>query len=286
MGPYRRHNRIGVMHGATSGNVMIYYNDKIVLIDFKVFDSRAYHFFVDDELCEISIVRKKKGYQYHFKFDTRTDTALNQSRKKKMRKTNRQGILTLIAVPLVLGLLGLGYMQFRSGFLERKLQDNPAEEWATIRVMTRGVENHYEYAYSFPGDMGKGRSSKIRVSNTQPTTPHGLPLENGDVFRVKYAKGYDYHHHINYDQPHPKTAIKMMNRVSKEYTHRSQGRMQKELLCEVQAAFEVSGMEGLAAIYLLHPQEGQNPEPHRGAYLHLTQNIPFQKAYEECLAQQ
>jgi hypothetical protein len=49
---------VGVFHGAKTGHLLIYINSKIVQIDFKVYEDALYSFFIDEELCEVSVKRK------------------------------------------------------------------------------------------------------------------------------------------------------------------------------------------------------------------------------------
>lgn len=276
------------MHGAKSGNLMIYYNDKIITVDFKVFEGRSYKFFIDEELCEISVHKHKKTgkYKYEFSFDHKTKTDYNIRRNKKIKKSNRLGIAMVIGVPLLITLLIFGYTDVRKRFLEKQLKKHPAEDWATVRVYMKDGSKVYNHHYFFPNKKPNGganiKSSKSQTLNA-PTTPHGLPLVNGDIFKVSYAANYNFYSKIDYNQPNDATAIKMMQRVARRHLeYHDQIEKKENLLCEVQTAFEIEGMDGLAKIYHQQMEKKQNPRYNVNSYLRMIRDSPFKKAYEVC----
>ncbi len=52
---------IGLYHGDKSGHVMIYVGQKIVKIDFSVFDNKNYHFQLGSELFNLAIIFGQKN---------------------------------------------------------------------------------------------------------------------------------------------------------------------------------------------------------------------------------
>lgn len=79
-------HRIGLFHGSNSGHVLIYCNGRIVTIDFSVYQTRTYTFFINDELCEVQLDRVEGGYTYTFEVNKTADTPKNKSRRKRERK--------------------------------------------------------------------------------------------------------------------------------------------------------------------------------------------------------
>lgn len=282
VGPFQRHNKVGLMHGPDSGNLLIYYNDKIITIDFKVFESKSYKFFIDEELCEIHIVKKKNKYSYQFKFDTKTATDYNILRNKEVKKSNIKGIAVVIGVPLLIVLFIFSYSSIRENYLDKQLKKHPVETWANIKIITRGLNNHYEHFYYFENNKGDVISSKKQFSKTQPKTPHGLPLENGDVFAIKYADNYNFYNTVNYNTPNQQTAGKLMGRVAERHIQQHQGRMHSELECEVMSAYKVKGMDGLADLYFQDLNPEKNKKYNKNSFLRLKRDTPFQKEMEKC----
>jgi hypothetical protein len=276
------------MHGDGSGNLMIYYNDKIMVIDFKVFESKSYKFFIDEKLCEIFIIKhpKNKGYQYEFKFDNKTKTAYNEKRKAAIKKSNIKGVAVVIGVPFMIALGIWSYSFFRKAYLEYQFNHNFTNKWATIRVYTEGRPNYFKTFYFFDNGGRDAVRSSTSFSSIPPTLPNGLPLNDGDIFSVKFTKKHDFYHKIDYNQPDVNTALKIMKRVVPFHIQYNQGRMQQELLCEIQAAFDIEGMDGLAKIIQQNKSDTENPNYNRNSYLKMKRDSPFQQAAEKCWKEQ
>ncbi|MGK0389782.1 MAG: hypothetical protein ACI94Y_002527 [Maribacter sp.] len=276
------------MHGDGSGNLMIYYNDKIMVIDFKVFESKSYKFFIDEKLCEIFIIKhkKNKGYRYEFKFDNKTKTAYNERRKAAIKKSNTKGIAVMIGVPLMIALVIWSYSFFRKTYLEYQFNHNSTNKWATIRIYTEGRPNYFKTFYFFDNVGKDAVRSSTSFSSVPPTLPNGLPMEDGDIFAVKFVKKHDFYHKVNYDQPDVNTALKMMKRVAPFHIQHNQGKMKQELLCEVQAAFDIKGMNGLANIIQQNTNASENSNYNQDSYLKMKRDSPFQQAAKKCWKEQ
>ena len=83
---------VGLYHSSKSGHLLIYVGKKIVVIDFKVLDSKTYSFFINDDLCELRLERKDLKMYYHFEINKEADTPRNQARKKVEQKYFRQAL--------------------------------------------------------------------------------------------------------------------------------------------------------------------------------------------------
>ena len=59
-------HHVGLMHGAESGHLLVYCDAKIILIDFEILEDKKYSFFIDEQLCEISIEKIKGQFYYSF----------------------------------------------------------------------------------------------------------------------------------------------------------------------------------------------------------------------------
>lgn len=97
------HN-VGLFHGDNSGHLMVYCNERIVVIDFNVLSSKNYSFFIDEELCDVAIEEKEGKFSYGFTIDQVTDTPRNRGRRKMNRE---QTIQTLIVAAVFILLLSL-----------------------------------------------------------------------------------------------------------------------------------------------------------------------------------
>lgn len=57
---------LGLYHGDHSGHVMIYLNEKVVLIDFMVHSSKSYSFIVNENLLKLNLNKKNGKFSYIF----------------------------------------------------------------------------------------------------------------------------------------------------------------------------------------------------------------------------
>ena len=101
-------HKVGIYHGPGTGNLMIYCNAKIVLIDFLVKKPKTYSFFINEEFCEIVLHEEEdKRFTYEFKINKKVDTPLN-----KMRHARELKYMTYTIILLALFLLFLGIIVF------------------------------------------------------------------------------------------------------------------------------------------------------------------------------
>ncbi|MBK9270756.1 MAG: hypothetical protein IPM48_04095 [Saprospiraceae bacterium] len=76
---------LGLYHGEESGNIMVYLNQSIMIIDFKIFEDKSYHFYIGHELLHLQIKKQDKEFLYSLLVDTESDTPYNLARKKSER---------------------------------------------------------------------------------------------------------------------------------------------------------------------------------------------------------
>ena len=97
---------MGIYHGPTSGNLMIYCNSRVVLIDFLVKKAKTYSFFINDEFCEI-IMREEddKTFTYSFKVNKKVDTPLNKLREAREQKYLFYSLIILAGFILFVGIV-------------------------------------------------------------------------------------------------------------------------------------------------------------------------------------
>lgn len=57
---------VGVYHGDDSGHLVVYCNNKVVMIDFKVKQSKSYSFYINKSLVEIKLEKKNESFDHDF----------------------------------------------------------------------------------------------------------------------------------------------------------------------------------------------------------------------------
>ena len=63
---------LGIYHGNETGHIMIYHNEKVVIIDFRVHSSKSYSFLFNKNLLKLSVTKKDGEFVYIFE-GTRLD---------------------------------------------------------------------------------------------------------------------------------------------------------------------------------------------------------------------
>ena len=77
---------LGLYHGDRSGHVMIYLNEKVVLVDFKVHHSKSYSFMVNENLLKLNLDKKNGKFKYKFEGTRITNEASPISKLKDFIK--------------------------------------------------------------------------------------------------------------------------------------------------------------------------------------------------------
>ncbi len=93
-----KHFNVGLFHGAKTGHLMVYCNGKVVVIDFHVLKTKTYTFFIEDELCNLTVERKEDQWYYGLEIDQETETPRNIIRKKMLR----ENLITSIIIMAIL----------------------------------------------------------------------------------------------------------------------------------------------------------------------------------------
>lgn len=77
---------VGLYHGDKSKHVLIYVNEKPVIVDFNINETKKYSFYVGHELCDLRIVKESDTYTYSFIPNKTIATPLNQARSLQNKK--------------------------------------------------------------------------------------------------------------------------------------------------------------------------------------------------------
>lgn len=105
--PTHRRYSIGLYHGDKSRHVLLYINNRISVIDFFVKEDKTYSFFIEDELCELSLQRGKEYWSYDFAVNTEVQTPTNIARRKRERRYLIYALAFLILFFVLVTLLSI-----------------------------------------------------------------------------------------------------------------------------------------------------------------------------------
>ena len=271
----KRHH-VGLMHGAESGHLLVYCDARIILIDFEILEDKTYSFFIDEQLCEISIERINGQFYYSFEINKTANTPRNNLRKKIERRHLFQGLMLMACILLLT--VAFSWMmiswnnknsdQVFSSELVRKGEEGKAK---ILKVSDSEIKYFYivnGQSYSAETDFN---DKSVVVLET------GMPLEEGDEFVVKYVSNNPKLNQIDYKRPTQKQIEKYRERAIQKYLEFNP---QKDSLfgaCVVEIAYDLKGIQGLADIFFQETPESENPSNNSNTYKRLIRDIPFQE---------
>lgn len=274
-------SKVGLLHNPKKGHLLIYCDLKVLLVDNKVFGSDAYSFFLDDELCVIHLDRDKEGqFTYRFEIDTKSDTPLNRERKKTNRKNILYSLLSVLGLATFVGLvIVVGY--FYNQYIDsQELKTYPA--YADAQVYVRQDGDRY-LAFAMFSDSIDSYYQKIGYFDTpKPIFKNGFPLQEGDQFKVKYAKPNPANNILLYDTP-SKTQIKKYHAAAfQQYQTFYPTYSEAYCNCVLKIAYDLKAVEGYALFYHLKTLPSENAKYNKKNYEEFTESAAFLDKEVDC----
>lgn len=280
LGQHGKKYRIGLYHGNTSGHLMVYCNYKVMLIDFSVLDSKTYTFFLDEELCELNLERHGNHFRYGLNLNKEADTPLNRKRRLLDRKNMLKAGLFLGGLILAISLLIFGIKYFQNNQTAEKKEERLqlAGKNTTGRFIRE--EGSDVWTYFFVAD-NTSYSYKKTDYKLQQDFPYPLPLVSGDEFQITY----DYHnpniHRIEWDIPNEKVVRRLQNFLQPLLESWHPDKTSREISCQIQTAYEVEGLDGLADLYRQNEADTNENNYNRNSYFRLIRSEAYQNLYAE-----
>jgi len=262
---------ITLYHGDSTGHVLITLNSKILIIDFKVKETKSYSFFIDEEFCEINITRTEDNFSYTFEIDKTIQTPLNERRKKREKKHLWQtagffgGLIFIIVVILV-------------GLQWNKKQNTGIVDFGekTTAILSLSEEEN-NYTYEVDGLFYENELSEL------PKSINDFPLETNDEFILKYNKHKPEKHQFNFNIPSEKQIERYTNRAIKKQVKLFPKKSKEHATCLVEIGFELQGISALADFYFQDKSENENSKHNENSYKRLIRSVEFQQKSKECL---
>lgn len=274
----RRYN-VGMFHGDRTGHVLILCNSRIVLIDFSVQQSKQYSFFIDDELFEFSINRQHDRYAYECNINEEADTPRNRIRKEQKKNDYRKTVALLTCFALViLGVLGFAMAasappspfdlqaaldQRGHTAIARVFVDPPTSQTGALKV---------EYAYIADGHTHEFQRS-LSLTNV-----NGFPLRSGDEFMISYLPERPELHEIQWQELPAEQIERYQALALEEHRLQQEQLTAQQAACQVQLAYDLRGINGLALLYNQSTPESSDSEYNELTFLRFIRDIPFQEA--------
>ncbi len=290
-------HRIGLYHGDRTGHLLLHCDALIVQVDFSVKESRTYSFFVEDELCEVSIFKEKQGFSYDFQVNKKVDTPRNRLRKTDESRTRKQMALLIAGLVVVVASLVLGLRWWGQRSKTDRLADtsltsrlSPENEQLLAAVGNNTVAQlivvhealQRRVFYGFTTAANDQISGRFSVPDTGLILlPNGFPLRDRDAFSVRYLPTDPRVHRVNFDQPDPETV-----RGYLEQAHLAQQAAHPEAtpghsLCVAQITLREKGWPHLADLIFQQVPAERNPRHNRESYLRLVREPEFAKKVKQ-----
>lgn len=275
-------HKVGLYHSNKSGHVLIYVGSKVVTIDFRVFESKKYAFFIEDELVRICLERKGDEMYYTFEIDKTADTPRNRARHIMERKYLKQ---FLIALSVFVGLVLFAALVLPSLSESKDLSDaeelliNEGRE-AVARIAKNTGESASTLNYQFiqGNEIMSGSVSRSEVAKRSP-----MPVISGDEFVVRYVPSNPAIHSVYFNRPTEKQLHRFKSRVVEKYLSLHPGADPEHVGCIVEVAYLLQGLDGFADFFFQDLNPSVNPAHNSTTYEKLTQSLPFRKKVEkEC----
>lgn len=279
---------VGLFHSVREGHLMVYCNQKVVLIDFKVFDTRSYPLFLDDELFHVNIERKNGKYFYGFQMDKEADTPRNQARRLIEKKHWKQTLIFVALLALAVTVVTI------IGRSQKEDQGDPAARAELIlqhgKMAEGKVEGIYQhedqttvrYSFIVNGQSYSGREALPPMPNI--VLPNGLPLKEGDQFAVRYVGDRPGWNSIQLDNP-TEEQIRYYRKLAWQQQARQHPDQSETLIeCLLDIAYAQQGLLGYAAFISQTASSTDNPFANEQTYKRLIRSVDFKNArQQQCL---
>jgi hypothetical protein len=261
-----KQHRIMLVHSTKSGKLLIHYNYKtVILYDLDVFKSSKYSFFIDDELCEIHVIRNLQSYNYHFFVNKEANTPLNQARKKIDTRDKKYTWTFVIVLFTMVGIF-VYFSRFLSEQRDRDRLELVYTNYGQNTTATIENINFPSVFYRFETIEGKIVQDKIE--------PCYMPWAKGDTFSLRYVFINPALHRIDTTHFDWVARQRMFENVRQiqQANHLDQDIVYINHL--LNTAYELHGLEGWKHIYF-QSLNSDNVPYNQNSYLRMVRDEAF-----------
>lgn len=290
-------HRIGLYHGDRTGHLLLHCDSRIVQVDFSVKESRTYSFFVEDELCEVSVVQEKQGYSYDFQVNKKVDTPRNRLRKDDERRTRKYMAILVVGLIAVITGLFLGLRWWSRHQKETPLAGTSLTSQITpengrrLAADGRTAVAQFVIAYTstqrqvYYGFITAGNdriSGRFSVRDTgQIILPNGFPLRDSDAFSVRYLPSDPNIHRVDFERPTAQTIAGYLEQARLAQLAAHPEAPPGYSLCVARLTLREKGWQHLADLIFQNEWSANNPKHNRESYLRLVRDPAFANTIEQ-----
>jgi hypothetical protein len=280
VGQHGKKYQIGLYHGNRSGHLMVYCNRKVMLIDFSVLESKTYTFFLDEELCELSLERHGDHFRYGLNLNKEADTPLNRRRKILDKQNAIKAGLFLGGILLFIGLLITGIHYFQTHQPAEKIEERLLTAGRSTLVHLSKPDNSQVWTYFYVVD-NTSYSFKKTNQQLEKDFPYPLPLQNGDEFQILYDASNPNIHRIVWDQPTEKVVERLASFLRPLLKEWHPEKTTREINCQLEVAYELEGLDGFSDLYQQNEPDSSENDFNQNSYLRLIRSESYQNLYAE-----
>ena len=271
----RKYN-VSAFHGPNTGHLLVMCNLKILLIDFSVIHSKSYSFFLGEDLFVLDLDRQGNKFYYDFQIDFDVDTPINRRRKALAKKHWFQSLAFF-------GFLIACIFMFTSLVIKSKpnqsftyAADFPIDStrFAPAQVVVLPGEKPLNIEYQF---VVYGNLYRTRTSIPDSILSNGMPLVNGDEFKVYFSKYNPETNTIDFDQPTNRQIELYQQRAAQKHAALNSNMPASLIRCTVGTAYDFAGIDGLADVYHQDIPPKDNPRHNINSFRRLTRDVEFNR---------
>ncbi|MCB0637949.1 MAG: hypothetical protein KDC54_15075, partial [Lewinella sp.] len=112
---------------------------------------------------------------------------------------------------------------------------------------------------------------------------YGFPLRPGDALSVRYVPQAPHHFQIRWEQPTEQQLERYAALAAEKHESLHPELADRQVRCQVQLAYELDGLAGLAVLYQQAIPPDSFPNYNRDAYFRLVRSTEWQRAVRDCL---
>ncbi len=221
--------------------------------------------------------RRREAYRERMRRAQRFAQRIKEQREKNFLESVRRFFTTIIII-----LVGLSsFYLFELIYPAIMIQQNTATTWGVIYdASTRNAR----YTFEVDGKEFKG-SMYLRKAFTEIVTPNGMPLENGQYFKVEYNAQHPQYNRMNFSDYASSVSERYFEmtyrkmRVAPKFSEYSDA----QLACVISEVYRKKGTEGLATIYFFSEPAVENIKFNKLTFRQFKKSETFQNIHEHCL---
>jgi hypothetical protein len=248
-GDSARQSIVGALHSPKLGYLIVYCEDKIVLAERNVFDNANFSFFLEDELCTISVTLNNGVFSYGFSYDTQVKTPLNILRNKTKLKNIYQTTTAFSILFAFVSIAMIIVFTMQDTYKWESLRDFGVLEVATIELYQKENDLYITYVYRDSTRYSVHVLSTRKSINSNPVLENGFPVQSGDEFLVTYSFKEKVNHKLHLNYPTAKTINRYRALAKSNYLKNNTKHKESYCDCILDIAYNISGWRGYAAIY-------------------------------------